>query len=209
MGEAPRQPPLQSGGIVNRLRRRLSPAGREDGFTLIEMLVAMTMGVVVMGGVVILLIGAMRSQPRLEKQATNIATARYALERMTREIRSGFAPDKYTASSVSFQTYVRHTTCGGTAMAASSVSATKCEVTYTCSGTSCTRIEAAPFVYTGTATTILTGIGNASSVFSWYPKSAEEAPTYIEATLKIPDPEGSGALTVSDGASLRNATLSN
>lgn len=187
--------------------RRLPAAGSEDGFTLAEMLVAMTLGVVVMGGVLILLIGAMRSQPRLDKQATNIQTARYVLERMTREIRSGYAPDKYTSSSISFQTYVRHTTCGGSTMSASGTSATKCEVTYTCSGTSCTRIEAAPNVYTGTAKTILTGINNASSVFSWYPKETGKTPTYIEATLKIPDPEGSGALTVSDGASLRNATL--
>jgi type II secretory pathway pseudopilin PulG len=188
------------------MRRQLSAARREDGFTLIEMLVAMSMGVVVMGGVVILLIGAMRSQPRLDKQATNIQTARYALERMTREIRNGIVVDKYTASSVSFQTYVRHTTCGGSTMAASSVSATKCEVTYTCSGASCTRIEAAPNVYTGTAVTILSGINNASSAFNWSPSTT---PTYIGVTLKIPDPEGSGALTVSDGASLRNATLSN
>jgi type II secretory pathway pseudopilin PulG len=186
--------------------RRLRAAGREDGFTLIEMLVAMSMGVVVMGGVVILLIGAMRSQPRLDKQATNIQTARYALERMTREIRSGIVVDKYTSSSISFQTYVRHTTCGGSTMAASSVSATKCEVTYTCSGTSCTRIEAAPNVYTGTAVTIFSGINNPSSVFNWSPSTV---PTYIGVTLKVPDPEGSGALTVSDGASLRNATLNN
>lgn len=188
------------------MRRRLRAAKREDGFTLIEMLVAMSMGVVVMGGVVILLIGAMRSQPRLDKQATNIQTARYALERMTREIRNGVVVDKYTSSSVSFQTYVRHTTCGGSTMAASSVSATKCEVTYTCSGTSCTRIEAAPNVYTGTAVTIFSGINNPSSVFNWSPSTV---PTYIGVTLKVPDPEGSGALTVSDGASLRNATLNN
>lgn len=190
------------------MARRLPLAGREEGFTLIEMLVAMTMGVVVMGGVLILLIGAMRSQPRLEKQATNVQTARYALERMTREIRNGIVvtEGKYSASSVSFETYVRHTTCGGSTMSSSSVSATKCEVTYTCSGTSCTRIEAAPGVTTGTATTILTGISNASSVFNWSPSTS---PTYIGVTLKIPDPEGSGALTVSDGASLRNATLTN
>lgn len=190
---------------MSRLRHPAS-AGREDGFTLIEMMVAMTMGVVVMGGVMILLIGAMRSQPRLEKQATNIATARFALERMTRELRNGIVVDKYTASSVSFQTYVRHTTCGGSTMSSSSVSATKCEVTYTCSSTSCTRIEAAPGVYTGTATTIFSGISNASSVFTWSPSTS---PTYVGVTLKIPDPEGSGALTASDGASLRNATLSN
>lgn len=186
--------------------RRLPAAGREDGFTLIEMLVAMSMGVVVMGGVLILLIGAMRSQPRLDKQATNVQNARYALERMTRELRNGIVVDKYTNSSVSFQTYVRHATCGGSTMAASGVSATKCEVTYTCSGSSCTRTEAAPNVYTGTATTIFSGINNASSVFTWSPSTS---PTYVGVTLKVPDPEGSGALTVSDGASLRNATLSN
>jgi type IV pilus assembly protein PilW len=186
--------------------RRLPASGREDGFTLIEMLVAMTMGVVVMGGVVILLIGAMRSQPRLDKQGTNIQTARFALERMTREIRNGIVVDKYTSSSISFQTYVRHTTCGGSTMSASGVSATKCEVTYTCSGSSCTRTEAAPGLYSGTATTIFSGINNASSVFNWSPSTS---PTYVGVTLKIPDPEGSGALTVSDGASLRNATLSN
>lgn len=189
--------------MVRRLPTRVES---EDGFTLIEMLVAMTIGVVMMGGVLILLIGAMRSQPRLDKQATNIQTARFALERMTREIRNGIVVDKYTSSSVSFQTYVRHTTCGGSTMSSSNASATKCEVTYTCSGSSCTRIEAAPNVYAGTAVTIFSGINNASNVFSWAPSTS---PTYIGVTLKIPDPEGSGALTVSDGASLRNATLTN
>lgn len=179
---------------------------REEGFTLIEMLVAMTMGVVVMGGVLILLIGAMRSQPKLEHQATNIQTARWVLERMTREIRNGIRVDKATASSVSFQTYVRHTTCGGTTTLASTAAPTKCEVTYACSGESCTRLEAAPGVYTGTATRIFKGISNASSVFNWSPASS---PTYIGVTLKIPDSQGSGALTTSDGASLRNATLGN
>lgn len=191
--------------------RRLSATGREDGFTLVEMLVAMTMGVVVMGGVLILLIGAMRSQPRLEKQATNVQAARYVLERMTQEIRNGIRVDNPTASSISFEAYVRHATCGGTTDLASTAEPIKCEITYRCSGSSCTRTEAAPHVYTGTATTIFSGLNNASSVFSWYPEKAEEteevSPTYIKVTLKIPDPEGSGALTVSDGASLRNATL--
>ena len=34
-----------------------------------------------------------------------------------------------------------------------------------------------------------------------------EATTYIGVTLRIPNPEGRGNLTISDGASLRNATL--
>lgn len=193
---------------------------REEGFTLIEMLVAMTMGVVVMGGVLILLIGAMRSQPKLEHQATNIQTARWVMERMTREIRNGIRVDKATSSSVSFQTYVRHTTCGGTTTLASTAAPTKCEVTYTCSGKTCTRLEAAPGVYTGTAATLFTGLGNPTGVFCFVPSSNEDptkcgeakagsSPTYIGVTLEIPDAEGSGGLTASDGASLRNATLAN
>lgn len=185
--------------------RRLPKEGDEAGFTLIEMLVAMTMGVVVMGGVLILLIGAMRSQPRIEKVSTNVQTARWALERLTREIRNGIRVDKTTASSVSFEAYVRHSTCGGSTALASTAAPIKCEITYTCSGTACNRIEAAPATYTGTATTVFSGLGNPSSVFSWSPSTT---PTYIGITLEFPDPEGSGGLTVSDGASLRNATLS-
>ena len=127
---------------------------REDGFTLIEMLVAMTMGVVVMGGVLILLIGAMRTQPKLEDQGTNIQTARWVMERMTREIRNGIVVDKATPSSVSFQTYVRHATCGGTTALASIAAPTRCEVTYTCSGESCSRLESAPGIYAGTASKV-------------------------------------------------------
>lgn len=192
---------------------------REEGFTLIEMLVAMTMGVVVMGGVLILLLGAMRAQPKLDNQATNIQTARWAMERMTREIRNGIRVDRATASSVSFQTYVRHTTCGGSTALASTAAPTKCEVTYTCTGEACTRIEAAPGVYTGTAKRIFSGISNPTAVFCFVPSKNTDptecgeaksgsALTYIGVTLEIPDSEGSGGLTASDGASLRNATLS-
>lgn len=194
---------------------------REEGFTLIEMLVAMTMGVVVMGGVMILLIGAMRSQPKLDSQATNIQTARWVLERMTREIRDGVVVDKATASSVSFQTYVRHATCGSSTTLASGASAIKCEVTYSCSGETCTRLEAAPGVYTGSPATIFTGLSDPAEVFCFVPSNNEKDPsecgeakapsstTYVEVKLEIPDSEGSGGLTAADGASLRNATLSN
>jgi type IV pilus assembly protein PilW len=192
--------------VIGARRSRPAPADAEAGFTLIELLVAMTMGLVVIGGVLVLMMGAMRSQPRLEEQGTNIATARVALERMTREIRNGIRVDNPTASSISFEAYVRHATCGGTTFLAGTAQPIKCEITYKCSGTSCTRTEALPSVYTGTAKTIFTGLSNASSVFTWSPSTT---PTYIGITLKVPDPEGAGALTVSDGASLRNATLAN
>ena len=71
------------------------------------------MGVVLLGALGSMLISAMRSQPEMSKRAQNISTARWVLERMTREIRNGIAVDEATAAKVSFRTYVRRTTCGG------------------------------------------------------------------------------------------------
>jgi len=189
----------------------------EGGFTLIELLVASAMSVVLLGAIGSMVVSAVRSQPKLTKRAENITTARWVLERMTRELRNGIAVDKATSNSISFRTYVRRTSCGGTGIPAGSTAAIICEVTYTCSTTSCTRLEKEPGVYTGTPTTIFGGIDN-SSVFCFVPSTntdslscgAAQTPvtgtTYVGLTLHIPNPSGSG-LTVSDGASLRNATL--
>jgi hypothetical protein len=80
-----------------------------------------------------------------------------------------------------------------------------CQVTYRCTTTKCSRIEAAPGVYKGTEKTIFSGIDSAN-VFSYTPSAA--AARYIEVTLRFPNPSGTGDLTISDGASLRNANLS-
>ena len=188
------------------LKARVTAYRGEAGVTLIELLVASSMGVVLLGALGSLVISAMRTQPQISERAEAISSARWVLERLTREIRNGEKVDSATASTVSFQTYVRHATCGGTTLLASTTPSIKCEVTYTCTTTYCSRIEAVPGVYTGTAKRIFTGI-NDSNVFSYSPSAA--APTYISATLRIPNPRGPGALTVSDGASLRNATLAN
>lgn len=192
-----------------RLRRaRSRVAQSEGGFTIVELLVASAMGVVLLGVAGSLVISAMRAQPNLSKRAQSISSARWVLERLTREIRNGIAVDseRAKANEVSFRTYVRHATCGGSGTLPSSSSSIECQVTYTCTTTKCSRIEAAPDVYTGTSTTILEGIDD-SSVFSYLPN--ETAPTYVGVTLQIPNPDGAGGLTVSDGASLRNATLTN
>jgi prepilin-type N-terminal cleavage/methylation domain-containing protein len=186
------------------MRRRLCRAEGEGGFTLIELLVASAMGVVVMAGVASLVIGAMKAQPRISAESQNVSTARWVLERFTREIRNGIVVDKASASSVSFQAYVRRTSCGGSGTVPATTQAIRCEVTYTCTTTACSRIESAPGVYTGTAVRIFEGI-NSSQVFSYEPTSTQ--PTYIKATLRLADPSGGGAFTVSSGASLRNATL--
>jgi hypothetical protein len=165
------------------------------------------MGVVVLGAVGSLVVSAMKDQPRISERAQDITTARWVLERLTRELRNGIRVDNATPSSVSFETYVRHTTCGGSTLLAATSPSIKCEVTYTCTTTKCSRIEAASKVTTGTAKTIFEGI-DSSSVFSYLPEE-EEPKTFVKVTLQMPNPAGDAPLTVSDGASLRNATLTN
>lgn len=174
--------------------------------TLIELLVASAMGVIVVGATGVLISGALRAQPGVTRKAADVQTARWVTERLTRELRGGIVIDKATASSVSFQAYVRRTTCGGPTSLPSTSSPTKCEITYTCSGSSCTRLEAAPGVYTGTAKPIFTGLNNSSSVFTYSPATT---PTYVGITITIPGTGTKASTTITDGASLRNATLSN
>jgi Tfp pilus assembly protein PilW len=191
------------------LGRRLAALRRQEaGMTLVELLVASAMGVVVMGGVAVLVITALKDQPEISKRAQAISDARVVMERLTREIRNGVAvdPERATSSEVSFVTYIRRTSCGGSSEPASSTPAIQCQVTYRCTTTSCSRIEAAPGVFEGTETKIFTRIDDAN-VFTYKPDA--EAATYIGITLHLPNPSGEGDLTVSDGASLRNATLTN
>lgn len=197
----------------------LNRARQEDGLTLVELLVASAMSVVLLGAIGSMVVSTMRAQPNVSERAQNISTARWVLERMTREVRNGIRVDQATASKVSFLTYVRRTPCGGTTPLPSGSPAIKCEVTYQCTTTACSRIEANEGIYTGTATTVFTGI-NSSNVFCYVPStesdpltcgpaSSVNGTTYVGAGLQIPNPTGPSALTVSDGASLRNATLGN
>jgi type II secretory pathway pseudopilin PulG len=200
------------------LRRALARAGDESGLTLIEMLVAAMMSVLIVGAVGSMLLGALRAQPDISEQAQDVSSTRWVLERMTREIRNGVRVESASASSVSFVTYLRRSVCGGSAPASSATGAIKCKVTYSCTTTSCSRSEMPEGVSIGTPRTVVSGI-NSSQVFCYVPstepdpltcgpaKFAEET-TYIGVRLRLPNPDGTAtALTASDGASLRNATL--
>jgi type II secretory pathway pseudopilin PulG len=198
-------------------RLRLHDRSNELGMTLVELLVASMMSIVLLGAITSMVVSAMKTQPKISKSAQNVSSARYVLERMTRELRNGIRVDQATASKISFLTYVRHTSCGSTTLPSSATPSIKCEVTYQCSTTTCTRTEAADGVYTGTARTFFTGI-DSSSVFCFVPsaeadrltcgaaKAASEV-TYVKIQLRLPNPSGSGSLTIADGASLRNAIL--
>lgn len=192
------------------MRARLARARSDEGFTLIELLVASAMGAVVMSAVAMLVIGAVKGQPEISKQAQNITTARWVLERLTHELRNGLSVTRAEPDEVSFQVYVRRSTCGGTASLPASTPAIKCQVTYSCTTTACSRTESAPGTYSGTPQQIFSGI-DSSQVFTYVPEVTEASEiskvTYVKVTLSLPEPDGVGAFTVSSGTSLRNATL--
>ncbi|HEY2335392.1 MAG TPA: prepilin-type N-terminal cleavage/methylation domain-containing protein [Solirubrobacterales bacterium] len=205
--------------MTARVRRRLAALDGEAGMTLIELLVAMIMGMIVVGASTAMLISAVRDQPKQQKQAENVDTARYELERMTREIRDGVSVTSSAPNSVSFVARVRRTTCGGSVQASQSVASIQCQIVYSCTTTSCTRVEREVGKTSGgVASTIVTGI-DSSEVFCFVPSAnadptecgpaqTSKSPTYVGITLKVPNPSGPGSLTVSDGASMRSATLS-
>lgn len=181
-------------------RLRLSD---ESGLTLIELLVASAMSVIIVGAACMMLISAVHDQPKLSKKAQEISTARYVLERMTREIRNGIQVyPGATGSKVEFETQVRHTVCGGAVQSSESAAAIHCRVTYSCTTTTCIRAETAPEVpgANGTPVVIVRGL-DSDKVFNYEP-SLEE-PSYVGITLHIENPEGEGELTVTDGAGLR------
>jgi Tfp pilus assembly protein PilW len=187
--------------VIARLRR---PKG-EGGFTLVELLVSSAMGVIVMGAVASLVISAVREQPKISKEVQNVSNARWMLERLTHELRNGIAVKEGTASKISFEGYVRRTTCGGSTALAASSPAIKCRITYECSTTSCTRKETSPATTTGVATKVFSGLAS-DQIFTYVPSVANA--TYVKATLRLPDPTSAGSpLVISSGASLRNATL--
>lgn len=190
----------------------------EDGLTLIELLVASAMSVILVGAAGSMVISAVRDQPRISKQSQSISEARWVLERFTREIRNGIRVDVATPSQVSFLARVRRTTCGGPVPTDPDADSIRCEVTYTCTTSGCTRSEDDDGQFAGTPRTIFTS-SNDPSVFCFVPSTDPEDPlecgsaaslagtTFIGVELRIPNPTGPGALTVSDGASLRTAAL--
>lgn len=187
--------------MISRLRER----NGEAGMTLVELLVASAMGVVVMGAVVSLVIATVRDQPKISKETQNVSSARWMLDRLTHELRNGIAVKEGSASRISFEGYVRHTTCGGTTVLAATSPAIKCRITWECTTTTCSRKETNPGTTTGTAKPVFSGLSS-SQIFTYAPNVANA--TYVKATLQLPDPTSSGSpLVISSGASLRNATL--
>jgi prepilin-type N-terminal cleavage/methylation domain-containing protein len=174
-------------GLARRVIGRL--AG-DEGFTLTELLVAMMIGLVVMGAGVLMFTAAVRSQPKQSDRLAKVQEARTTSERLVRELRQGSAAPTATSSQLAIETY-----CGG--------ATSPCQVTYTCSAGACTRVEAQPGgTSPGSPTTVVSGLAN-SIVFSYAPSPS--APSWVGITLQFPAEGGDDAITVEDGAALRNS----
>jgi len=185
---------------VRGLWRRLS--GDQRGMTLIELLIAASIGVVVLGATSSMLISVVRTQPKISERAEDASTGRWILERMTREIRNGIAVQTgSSASTVIFTAHVRHSSCGATTAPPAGSSSIECKVTYSCSATACTRSETTPAsAGAGTPVTMFTGT-NSEKVFSYSPEAKDAE--FVGVTLRFPNPDGGGNFTISDGATLR------
>ena len=186
--------------------RRRPVAAEEAGFTLVELLVAASISLIVLGGIVMLLTSVLRSQPENEDRAAQIQDARVVLERAVRELRQGKAVPGApgTSTQLTVDAYTRSGCNGGPPTA----KAVLCRVTYACvqggGSSSCTR-RAGP----GAARTIVTGLAS-PNVFSY---GATTSPECNLTTIGVPSlvclkltyaGAGGETVTVEDSAYLRN-----
>jgi prepilin-type N-terminal cleavage/methylation domain-containing protein len=170
----------------------------EHGFSLPELLVAIALGLIVAAGGATLLMIAVQSQPRAGDRSAQIQQGRTMIESISREVREGQTIYNPTPSGFEVLTYVHSATCGGAAAS----SAILCRVAYACDTDSCTRTERdADGTGTGTSRVVAEEI-TGPNVFTYQGDAAN--PGYVGITLAFPDEDGAEAVTLADGAELRN-----
>src|SRR6201989_1855442 len=100
----------------------------DDGLTLIEMIVAMSMAIVITGAAVAMMVSALNRQPDLTERGDKVSDASVAVEKLVREIRQGVIGSVATglpANQLQFETYV-----DGRCGSATGSNGTKCQHTY-------------------------------------------------------------------------------
>jgi hypothetical protein len=187
---------------MSRIREAVASLRRaEDGYTLIELLVASMMGIVVLGAAVMVFIGAVRSEPRTASKVAAIEQGRIAVERITRDVRQASSIPTYAPGQLALITYVRQSSCNGGAATTS----IPCRVTYSCSVDACTRTVSQPNgSLPGPAVSVVTGLASGEP-FVYAEGSGE--PAYVEVELAFETREG-GPVVIADGAATRNGAAS-
>lgn len=182
-----------------RVRKAAAALRREEGgLTLIELLIAASIGLIVVGGALTMFMGAIRSEPRTASKVAAIQQARITVDRITRELRQGLETPTASPSKLEIVTYVKVATCGGAAAS----TAKPCRVTYECSAGKCMRFVAQPDGSApGPAVQVASGLAS-TNVFTYLPSEAEVEPAYVGVTFAF---DASGQpVTLSDGVALRN-----
>lgn len=171
----------------------------EGGYTLPELLMGVVIGLLVASGAAMVLMMSVRAQPHTTERAGQIQQGRVMLETLTRELRQGESIVSASPSQLELLTYVSTGACG----VASSGTARLCQVAYSCGSSACTRTERPPGITTGGSTrTVVSGI-TGPNVFS--PSGDDPLdPTYVGVRLVFPQDSGEEAVTIDDGAALRN-----
>lgn len=179
----------------------------QDGFTLVELLIGMAMGLLVTLAAVMFLISIMHRQPKTTSSADLIGNARNAVEKITADVRVGERATMLQPSELKVE--ARCSQVGSSA-------AGNCEVAYSCflePGKA--TYECQRSVSGGPATTVVSGLAS-GQVFCVYPtpdassecgpEEAGELPKYVGVKVELPNYEESGGNTVlEDGAALHNA----
>ena len=110
---------------------------------MIEVLLAMMLGLMIVGAGAMMYTTTVRSQTGLSARDQAIRQGRITMERLIREVRQGLAldtaaGDSWSSQSLSFRTFVHSSSC------ADPTRACVRRVTYTCTAGSCIRVEADP-----------------------------------------------------------------
>jgi type II secretory pathway pseudopilin PulG len=189
-----------------RVRSTVQALKCERGVSMVELLVFMMMLLIVLAAGMALLIVAVKSQPRISDRNFAIQDGRVLQERFARELRQSSLVEQTPApisSSITFDTYVRRTQCGGAVETDPTKPAIACKVTYTCTAGACDRTEAPLPGDPGTPTTeqLVSGLSS-SAVFAYSPDSTN--PEYVTMRLVFPAEGGDDAVTLEDGVDLRN-----
>jgi hypothetical protein len=178
----------------------------ERGLTLVELLWVATLTIVLLGTMGMLVIVAARQQPRISDRAASIQEGRALVERFTRELREGVLVEQSpapSASQITFRTYVRSTACGESTQLPPNEPSIQCRVTYSCSAGACSRAEnTLDEPATDEPVQIVVGLAS-SEVFTYAPSVTDTESVGVR--LVFPAEGGDDAITISDGASLRNA----
>ncbi len=183
---------------MQTMRKRIR--SDQSGFTLVELMVTMSVMIIVMIASLGILDIAVRSEPEIADRNRQVQAAQTELERLTREIRVSYEVVAASPQSLTVLTYVNRATCDG----GTPDTTIRCRVTYNCASGSCTRTISETDGSSPTSpTTVVSGLSS-DSIFTYTPDSVD--PVTVDITLNYPAGQGGAedAITVSAGVVMRN-----